>query len=218
MKKQIVLLLSGLFLITSCSKDSDSEGGSSSKKIKSFSVTQIGEKLKFNYSSDFDFEKYEVSRVMATLNNGYGSGQTVVNTDDSSFETTIKEPTYEVGKEYRFGIRGIYDIDKTSEWFGAEYLEIEDYCSSPYDLHIISGLDIFKWETRYDDTSPSSFEIQYGESGFELGTGKIVTSNNKSYEIPDFQSGKTYDCYVRGFCNSQVGWTDWVGPESIIID
>lgn len=57
---------------------------------------------------------------------------------------------------------------------------------------------------------PDHFEIEYGESGFTLGTGTTRTVSDSSATLVDLTPGTTYDCYVRPFCNGVNSNGSWV--------
>lgn len=58
------------------------------------------------------------------------------------------------------------------------------------------------------------YELQYGSSGFSLGSGTVVTVNSYG-ELQNMNNG-TYDIYVRGHCGGD-SWSDWAGPQSFLI-
>ncbi len=49
--------------------------------------------------------------------------------------------------------------------------------------------------------SSSSYEIEYGFSGFERGTGTTVTSTTNSVTLTGLSAATTYDVYIRGYCD-----------------
>lgn len=213
MKKQFVLLVSTALFIVSCSKES-SDDDKTTMNINSFSVEQQGENLKFVYETDFDFEKYEISYVNAQYTSSYNNGTQFITTEDNKHSKPIEGTGLQSGEEYRFGIRGIYDINKTTEWFGAEYVTISEFCGSPYDLDFEPAIGFLHWDTDNNNTPASSFKVEYGEIGFELGTGTTETIGLERFYDLILEKGKTYDAYVKGYCNASLGWSDWVGPLS----
>ena len=54
----------------------------------------------------------------------------------------------------------------------------------------------------WSDSSATNFEIEYGPSGFALGTGTVVTSSLESVTLYGLNHSTRYDVYVRGVCGS----------------
>ncbi len=67
-----------------------------------------------------------------------------------------------------------------------------------------------------ETTPPTEWEIEYGISGFALGTGTTVTTTNNPYELSGLDPETSYDFYVRGLCDFDfvVEESEWVGPET----
>lgn len=58
--------------------------------------------------------------------------------------------------------------------------------------------------------TPTSWNIEYGPRGFQLGTGTQVAATNHPYTICGLQADSTYDFYVRSNCQngSMSGYSD----------
>lgn len=48
----------------------------------------------------------------------------------------------------------------------------------------------------------NSYRIEYGPTGFVLGTGKAAVTSNTFYEVKDLNPSTTYDFYITGICSS----------------
>lgn len=48
----------------------------------------------------------------------------------------------------------------------------------------------------------NSYRIEYGQTGFLVGTGKVLVTSNTYAEIQDLLSATTYDFYITGICSS----------------
>lgn len=86
---------------------------------------------------------------------------------------------------------------------------------APQNLYVgISGFNgmEFRWDS-YNIQSPANyFEVEYGLSGFTLGSGtKISTNFEYTNEIP-MEGGNAYQFYVRGYYDELSGFGDWAGP------
>jgi hypothetical protein len=58
---------------------------------------------------------------------------------------------------------------------------------------------------------PSSWQINYGFSGFTPGTGSTVTAGSSPYTITDLIPATTYDFYIRANCPWGTS-SEWFGP------
>lgn len=114
---------------------------------------------------------------------------------------------------YDFYVRSICTSLDTSGWVGpytfttlpscptvnavADYYTTDDSTN----IVIVSG--------PYDST----WQVEYGVSGFVLGTGTFVNSPNDTLAVNGLTANTTYDVYVRSICS--VGDSSvWFGPYS----
>lgn len=84
-------------------------------------------------------------------------------------------------------------------------------CFEPEDITfdiLAPGVVNFDWN---DAELASSWELEYGVSGFETGTGTSVSTAVSTYEISDIDIFTKYDVYIRSNCKLG-GTSDWVGP------
>lgn len=58
----------------------------------------------------------------------------------------------------------------------------------------------------------NSFKIEYGPSGFTIGSGTIVTTSNNGFQIENLNPSTTYDIYITSVCSSQ----DQSTPKGIL--
>ena len=59
----------------------------------------------------------------------------------------------------------------------------------------------------------SSYEIEYGPTGFALGNGTQTSSSANSIALTGLSASTSYEVYVRGNCGSN-GTSNWTGPMS----
>ncbi|MCB0479019.1 MAG: T9SS type A sorting domain-containing protein [Crocinitomicaceae bacterium] len=99
------------------------------------------------------------------------------------------------------------------------YVSMDDFkvdlapsCPQPYDVvETLNNQDsiAISWTAGYNETQ---WEIEYGETGFTIGTGSAVTNIYQSADtITNLQLGMVYDFYVRANCGAGDN-SDWVGP------
>ena len=61
-----------------------------------------------------------------------------------------------------------------------------------------------------NDSNVNSWEVQYGVSGFALGTGTTANVTTNQYTINGLNAETSYDVYVKSICGDDEGI--WVGP------
>lgn len=74
----------------------------------------------------------------------------------------------------------------------------------------------FSWGTN--GSNISYYEVQYGEKNFTLGDGVKVIMNDVGYCDGTYEENKIYDFYVRIYCKNNLGYSEWFGPVSRLID
>ena len=71
-----------------------------------------------------------------------------------------------------------------------------------------SGADVY-WTTG----GATNWNIQYGATGFAIGSGTIVNATNDTTTLTGLSSATTYDFYVRDSCGA-TDLSGWAGPMS----
>ncbi len=62
--------------------------------------------------------------------------------------------------------------------------------------------------------SATTWNVEYGSSGFTLGSGTAVTVSSKPYVLGGLTTGTVYAFYVRAACGGAQGNSTWVGPRT----
>ncbi|SDT01619.1 T9SS-dependent choice-of-anchor J family protein [Winogradskyella sediminis] len=107
-------------------------------------------------------------------------------------------------------------IKHGDEFVGSEFF-VDDFvfeaipdCTEPlYPIVLDERYDAVdvSWES-YENSNPTSWEIEYGFSGFEIGTGTVMTASDSSFTtISNLVEDTDYDFYIRANCGS--GYSDW---------
>jgi hypothetical protein len=90
-------------------------------------------------------------------------------------------------------------------------------CLDPYGLsasNITSSSVDFSWTAG---ANASSFNIEYGPTGFNLGNGTSTTSSTSTSTISGLSGYTSYDFYVQSDCqNSSNGLSNLIGPITAI--
>ncbi len=142
-----------------------------------------------------------------------GSGTTVPFNVTSSLITGLNATT-----NYDFYIRTKCSEDEFSEWLGpvnpGSSLEA---CQNPTNLIAVrSATDPTKatatWSANGDE---NSWQVQYGSTGFVLGSGTILATSTPTKVVSGLLSNVSYDFYVRSNCSANQN-SNWVGPINIV--
>ncbi len=90
-------------------------------------------------------------------------------------------------------------------------------CPSPYALSGSSTSLTESILTWRNVSGQSDWTVEYGEAGFELGNGTVITEDSTTgvgfVEVADLMAGTAYDYYVQSNCGSQE--SQWIGPYTI---
>lgn len=199
MKK--LLFLIAISILISCSSDSESASCSS---ISSFTVTQELDQLKFNMVTTGTPTSYQLSYSYSSEFDPNNSSMIEVQTNNSSLSLGSLSSG---SQTIYFYVRTICPDGSLGPWSAKRSIYINDYCVRPRNL---TYTDYLQW----DDYDGSSYQVQYGVSGFNLGSGTTISTNERYlYDIP-MNGNTTYDFYVRTNCGGSSGWSGWAGPHT----
>ncbi|WP_298221677.1 DUF6252 family protein [Flavobacterium sp.] len=141
-----------------------------------------------------------------------GSGTTVVFTPTSSLISGLVSTT-----NYDFYIRSRCSDTNFSGWVGpvspGSSIAV---CVDPTNVSAIRMVTdptkaTVTWSANGDE---NSWQVQYGPSGFVIGSGTILASSTVTKEISSLVATTGYDVYVRSNCSANQN-SDWVGPVVI---
>jgi len=103
------------------------------------------------------------------------------------------------------------------------YGEVHDYtvnvapppaCPQPY--YLVAGGATSSQATFSYTSTGSTFEVEYGPTGFTQGTGTTVTVSGTTATISGLSANTCYDFYVRQNCSAASnGYSYWSGPINI---
>ena len=77
---------------------------------------------------------------------------------------------------------------------------VPDTCPEVLGLHVTPGIHNAE-VSWYTDEPVDNFLLEYGEAGFEQGTGTTVVVDGNVYVIESLEASTSYDVYVRSICN-----------------
>ncbi len=122
-----------------------------------------------------------------------------------------------LGTDYDFYVRDSCGVGHVSSWAGPDAfttLSATLPCPSPSSLgasNITQTSARLSWMSG--GTFTSSWDLEYGLSGFTLGSGTQISTTTPSYTVSGLTPGTDYDFYVRDSCG--VGHvSSWAGPDA----
>ncbi len=141
-----------------------------------------------------------------------GSG-TRISTTTPSYTVSGLTP----GQSYQFYVRDSCGIAHVSSWAGPDAfttLSATLPCPSPSSL---SATQITQNSARLwwmsGGISTSNWDLEYGLSGFPLGSGTRISTTTPSYTVSGLTPGTGYDFYVRDSCGA-AHVSSWAGPHT----
>lgn len=202
MNKAYYAILSCFLLVASCKKDE----GNVTCNTPSFNVSLANYEITVNLSSYSSGEIYELEYGQAGFAKGTG---TVVSFSNSS--TSFMVTAY-----------GSYDIyvrakcgSATSEWSGKTTVNVDggfSSCFTPSNLDV-NTTSYSTYRLQWYGNG-NFYDVEYGPTGFTLGNGTRVRTNNMYTNEQIMHAGVTYDFYVRANCGGNV-FSSWAGPHSV---
>lgn len=201
MKSKLLLFLSFSLFLTQCKKENPCQ-------TPTFSVAAGGNGAFISAGYSHDFYQVEYGP------NGFSKGSGMLsNSLDISIDQT---------GAYDFYLRGNCGGTAWSDWseVSSIYLDIEENnCAKPVDLYTQSWgcyLEL-DWSSA-DIMNPNSlFQVEYGPTGFPLGSGTQVTLSNSYYDDASLTKNQIYDFYVRANCGGSV-WSNWSAVNTFTVD
>lgn len=85
-------------------------------------------------------------------------------------------------------------------------------CPNPTNLNVSNVSETNAYLQWTEAGSSSSWNIQWGTSGFSLGSGTVIPNvNSTTYNLNSLSQGTSYDFYVQANCNGG-GASSYIGP------
>ncbi len=149
---------------------------------------------------------------------GFSQGNgTIVSTAINSYNLTglNSDTNYDV---YLRANCGANPGDDDSSWVGPISFATLVSCPSPSNMtafNITANAVDLSWT---NGSSESSWQIEYGLSGFSQGNGIVVQTNSNPYNLNTLNIATQYDVYLRANCGANPGDDDssWSGPFSFM--
>ena len=145
-----------------------------------------------------------------TIEYGYagfiqGQGYTVTANTNTYVVNGLEDET-----DYDFHIKAICGTDWNSEhWVNVSATTLSGgvTCNAPTGVTVNATATTanVSWTPGEGNTS---FELEYGATGFSHGSGSVLTAQNTSADINGLTPNTQYDVYVRGLCDQNT-YSSW---------
>ncbi len=145
-----------------------------------------------------------------------GSG-TIVNDNDGTLGETLTGLT--ASTAYDVYVRAICGVGNESAWVGpVNFTTLAPPCLDPSNISVANITNTTADVTWTENGSATTWEIEYGTSGFTPGTGTIVLDNDGTLgeTITGLTKDTNYDIYVTALCAGNT--SSQVGPVSFKTD
>jgi len=176
-----------------------------------FSASNFIEGTKIVLDWESNAETWQVQYGPKGFAAGSGTGMTVT-------ENTAMINGLLAANQYDFYVRTVCDATTFSAWIGPVSAGTTiGSCASPQNgTAVRNGITpttvTVSWTAAAG--TANSFEIQYGNTGFSVGTGTMLVATTPTVTIPGLLTSVGYDFYVRTNCSATSSST-WAGPIRI---
>jgi hypothetical protein len=200
MKKILLVLLLSVVVI-SCKKDDDN-GNANCADPNGLVIDLLGStNVKISWGTGGE-TAWQIEYGPTGFELGTG---TVIQTSQISYLITGLEP----GTGYEVYLRSNCGSDGFSDYITLDFVTLtgNPNCNAPSDLNlglITSSTVEFSWA----ENNETAWQIEYGISGFTIGTGTVVETSQNIYTITGLSPSTTYEIYVRANCGSD-GYSEY---------
>lgn len=192
MKNVLVAAFFGLLLV-SCSSDDDGGGTTigdcnQPTQFVEYNITQTSAVVEWQQDGAPSFLVEYGEQGFAL-----GSGEQVTSTNITTEITGLA-----IGTTYDYYVRAVCASDNVSEFIGPENFTTLA-CEKVTNVEAFNITDSSAFISFDLNLSSVEYEIEYGLSGFTVGSGTKVISNG-GIDIDGLSQNTAYDVYVRGLC------------------
>ena len=205
MIEKIILLIIASILLFGCSKDDSTNNCPQPGSISIDQINSVSVLFTWGINTETAWE-IEYGETGFPIGTG-----TVIQT--SLTEVFIDGLMPATG--YQIYLRTNCGSDGFSERISIDFVttEASASCNMPTDVFLASlGADFIG--IGWSENDETAWEIEYGESGFELGTGTVLQTSESTFTITGLTPATTYEIYVRANCGSD-GFSDYT--EALVI-
>jgi hypothetical protein len=189
-------------LLAGCKKENDANCNLNSEPDLSVADKQVSVSVQGVTDGGFDIE-YGL--------NGFTQGTgTIVSFNGSSTSFNVTDyGTYQVYLRNKCSNGG------TSAWSAPQSIVVDGgytSCQQPGSLNFSTNSSPYRF--NWYQSFANFFDVEYGPTGFTIGNGTRIRTNNNSTNEAIMHQGITYDFYVRANCGGNE-FSSWAGPQSV---
>lgn len=171
---------------------------------------QNGVNIWVDWNKDFEFD--EVEELVASEAD-YSASKTL----------SVTVPTGTPEGTYRLRVRGELGYRANPAPCGnINYSAAVDFtltviptpsCIAPVDITSANVTDTSVDLGWTENSGATAWNIEYGDAGFEQGTGTLVSADSNPFTLTDLSPSTVYEFYVQSNCQN-YDLSDWIGPYS----
>ncbi|WCO01430.1 fibronectin type III domain-containing protein [Psychroserpens ponticola] len=162
-------------------------------------VTEASAELSWSIIGN-DINLWEVEYGLAGFS--LGTGTTITSTIPFYTLNSLTPQT-----QYEFYVKSICSSTNESQYLGPIPFTTLANCAIPTNL-FLNQVTHCSVAFDFNPNGETAYEIEYGESGFALGTGMTMGTSSNINTITDLNPATTYEFYVRANCGSE-GFSDY---------
>lgn len=192
---KILLLAVACAFLFGCSGDDDS-GNSNCPKPGAIEINELNSSsVLFTWGVN-EQTAWEIEYGLAGFSLGSG-------TVDGTSETEYFIDGLDAATAYDIYVRANCGSDGFSDHVQRQVVTTEASiaCNTPTDLFLADVGSDFA-EIGWAENNETAWEVEYGETGFTLGTGTVIPTSNSTIVIGGLSPATTYEIYVRANCGS----------------
>lgn len=137
----------------------------------------------------------------------HGSGVFI----DSVTTTNYTLQNLAAGTEYIAYVRSYCSMaDTVSSWKSVQFKTLYTECPAVEDLAVYEGAKIASIKWKITDSEIAFCQIEWGEAGFEHGSGTVVNNiHDTTYMLRNLTPNTVYDVYIRTYCERSQVFGAW---------
>lgn len=191
-----------VFVLAACKKETPSNC-----VVPALDLSLEDKKVLVTVQDNFNVGDYDVEYGTAGFTQG--AGTTISFAGYNSQFTVTDYGSYDVY------VKKKCDNGDVSSWSAKYTVNVDgstSTCTDPVSISMVTITTPYRlvW---YGD-GHDFYDVEYGPTGFQIGNGTRVRTNDQQMTQAILQAGNTYDFYVRANCGG-TKYSTWTGPTSV---
>lgn len=163
---------------------------------------------------DFQRDSFNYALTMASANDLCQSAITF--TTQATDATVVVDTLWDSDYEVQYTLHVTAEDSVTIRTYTVILTAPEPVCNPATNMIATVELNtaIITWTPGAGNLA---WEVEYGHSGFELGTGQLLSTNSPALALNNLDYDQTYEAYLRAVCSDSL-YTDWSEAISFTTD